>query len=77
VSTSISDGYFQLNGTSTLTGSGVAFHPVDSGSFQFNGTSHFDLTAPTNGTYADILFFENQHPATTQAQEMPQEVAET
>ncbi|HXJ94664.1 MAG TPA: pilus assembly protein TadG-related protein [Terriglobia bacterium] len=58
-------GYLQLNGTSTLTGSGVTFYMTGSGSFQFNGTSHFNLTAPTTGTYAGILFFQNPNDSST------------
>ncbi len=61
----ISNGYFQLNGTSTLTGSGVIFYMVGSGSFQFNGTSHFNLTAPTTGSYAGILFFQDPNDSST------------
>jgi Flp pilus assembly protein TadG len=61
----ISNGYLQLNGTSTLTGSGVTFYMTGSGSFQFNGTSHFNLTAPTTGTYAGILFFQDPNDSST------------
>jgi hypothetical protein len=61
----ISNGYFQLNGSSTLTGSGVTFYRVGSGSHQFNGTSHFNLTAATTGTYAGILFFQNLSDSST------------
>lgn len=56
----LSNGYLQVNSSSaTLTGSSVTFYFTGSGSIQFNGTSHFNLTAPTTGTYAGILFFQN------------------
>jgi Flp pilus assembly protein TadG len=61
----ISNGYLQLNGTSTLTGSGVTFYITGSGSVQFNGTSHFSLTAPTTGTYAGILFYQDSNDASS------------
>jgi hypothetical protein len=47
----------QANGGS-LTGNGVTFY-FQSGSAVFNGSSVPNLVAPTTGTYAGILFFQN------------------
>ena len=53
----ILEGGIQMN-TGTMTGNGVTFY-LQAGSIQFNATDHIDLVAPTTGTYAGILFFQN------------------
>jgi len=48
-----------LSETWTISGSGVTFYLVNSGSYlDFNGSATVNLTAPTSGTYANILMFE-------------------
>ncbi|MGD1036047.1 MAG: pilus assembly protein TadG-related protein [Roseiarcus sp.] len=43
----------------TVNGAGVTFYFVNSGSYiDFNGGATVNLTAPTTGTYANILMFE-------------------
>ena len=42
----------------TWTGAGVTFYFPDSSSIQFNSGMTMNLTAPTSGTYAGILFYE-------------------
>jgi Flp pilus assembly protein TadG len=53
----------QVNGGS-MTGNGVTFY-FQSGSAVFNGTSIPNLVAPTTGTYAGILFFQNPSDTST------------
>ena len=45
-----------------MTGSAVTFY-FQTGSAVFNGSSGINLVAPTTGTYAGILFFENPNDA--------------
>jgi Flp pilus assembly protein TadG len=55
----ISGGSMNINSGARITGNGVTFYFADSNSkIQFNGTTTVTLTAPTSGTYADILMFE-------------------
>ena len=50
---------WNINGGWTVTGTGVTFYFVTSGSFiQFNSNVTVNLSAPTSGTYANILMFE-------------------
>lgn len=46
------------NFSGTLTGTGVTFYFADQSYIQFNGTSTLNLTAPTSGTYANLLIYE-------------------
>jgi hypothetical protein len=46
-----------VNGGS-MTGNGATFY-FQAGSAVFNGASSINLVAPTTGTYAGILFFQN------------------
>nr|WP_026784542.1 TadE/TadG family type IV pilus assembly protein [Pleomorphomonas koreensis] len=43
----------------TLKGTGVTFYFADTSKFQFNSGAATYLTAPTSGTYAGILIYEN------------------
>ncbi len=49
----------------TLTGSGVTFYFVNSGSFSLSAGVAVNLTAPTTGNYAGLLFY--QDPSDTNA----------
>ncbi len=49
-----------INGTNSISGTGVTFY-FSSGSLIMNGNSHADLVAPTTGTYAGILFFQDSN----------------
>ena len=61
-------GGLQVNSTSTINGSGVTFYNTGAkggGVYGFmpitiNGVSNSSLSAPTTGTYAGILFFEDR-----------------
>ena len=49
-----------LQGSGTVTGTGVTFYfSGGAGSANFSANQRIRLTAPTNGTYAGILFFQN------------------
>jgi Flp pilus assembly protein TadG len=53
----IKGGNINANG-GTWTGSGVTFYFADTSYIQFNGTVSLNLTAPTSGTYANLLMYE-------------------
>jgi Flp pilus assembly protein TadG len=53
-----------MNGGVNATGTGVMFY-FPSGSLTMNGSSHASLVAPTTGTYAGILFFQNTSNSST------------
>lgn len=55
----IKNGGWNVNGGS-LSGSGVTFYMADTSYIQFNGTVKLDLTAPTSGTYTNLLWYEAQ-----------------
>ena len=55
----IKSGNWNFNG-GTMTGTGVTFYFVDSSYIQFNGTSKLNLTAPTTGNFANLLWYEAQ-----------------
>jgi hypothetical protein len=49
-----------LNGASGSGGTGVTFYlGPNAGSITYNGSNSSNLTAPTTGTYAGILFFQD------------------
>ena len=56
--TYIIQGPMVVNGGDTMTGNGVTFY-FSTGSLTMNGNTHADLVAPTTGTYAGILIFQN------------------
>ena len=56
----ISGGTFQLNANANITGAGVTFYLTNGATLQFNGNATFNLTAPTNGTYAGMLFYSDR-----------------
>jgi hypothetical protein len=50
---------WNINSGWTITGTGVTFYFVNSSSYvQFNSGVTVSLTAPTSGTYANVLMFE-------------------
>ncbi len=49
---------WNLNSGWTMTGSGVTLYFADTSYMQFNGTAAVNLSAPTSGTYANILMYE-------------------
>jgi Flp pilus assembly protein TadG len=53
----IKGGNINANG-GKWTGSGVTFYFADTSYIQFNGSVTLNLTAPTSGTYADLLMYE-------------------
>jgi Flp pilus assembly protein TadG len=55
----IKNGGMTFNSGWTVTGSGVTFYLVDqNATLTFNGNVKANLSAPTSGTYANILMFE-------------------
>ena len=53
------DAHWNLNSGWTLNDAGVTFYFADSNSYiQVNGGASMNASAPTSGTYADILMFE-------------------
>lgn len=55
----LKSGSMILNSGWTVNGSGVTFYFADQGSYiQFNGNVTANLSAPTSGSYANILMFE-------------------
>ena len=63
--TYIVNGNLTINGNANVTGTGVTFYITNGGSVTINGTGSVQLTAPTTGTYAGILFY--QDPSDTSA----------
>lgn len=53
----VKNGGWNVNG-GTWTGSGVTFYFADTSKIQFNSGISADLSAPTSGTYKDLLFYE-------------------
>lgn len=54
----IKNGGWFFNSGTTLTGKDVTIYLADSSKVFFNGNVDIDLSAPTSGTYKDILIFE-------------------
>jgi Putative Flp pilus-assembly TadE/G-like len=50
------NGNFSASGSGTINGTGVTIF-MRSGSVSLNGNTRINLTAPTTGTYAGVLFF--------------------
>lgn len=57
-------GGVNVNG-GTWNGTGVTFYFADTSYIQFNGTVKLNLTAPTSGTYAGLLWYEAANLAKT------------
>lgn len=62
----ISGGAFRLNGNKSLTGSGVTFYIKSDVAVTINGNFTIDVSAPTSGTYAGMLFFGARNNTNTQ-----------
>jgi hypothetical protein len=57
----ITGGGMTFNGSGTITGTGVTLYIGSSGgSVTLNGSETFNLTAPTTGAYAGILFYQDR-----------------
>jgi hypothetical protein len=60
------NGSLSLTGSGTVTGSGVTFYlGPNAGSVTYTGSGGSTLSAPTTGTYAGILFFQDRSDANT------------
>lgn len=58
----IKDGQLDVSGNATLIGENVGFYFVgDSSTFDFGVSTQIDITAPTDGVMAGILFFEDRN----------------
>jgi Flp pilus assembly protein TadG len=53
----IDAGTLKINANANISGDGVTIYLVDNATLDFNGNANINLTAPTSGTYAGILFF--------------------
>jgi len=53
----IDGGQFRAGGQANITGEGVTFYTTGGASIAFNGTAEINLTAPTTGDYAGLIFF--------------------
>ena len=53
----VSGGDFQVNALANVSGTGVTIYLSGSSHVSINGTATVNLTAPTTGTYAGMLFF--------------------
>lgn len=53
-------GDFRANAQAHITGEGVTIFLADGVGTRFNGTAVIDLSAPTEGTYAGLLFFADR-----------------
>lgn len=58
------EGNLIVNGNDTVSGNGVTFY-FSSGSLTMNGGSHVNFVAPTTGTYAGILYYQNPSDTST------------
>lgn len=56
----INGGEFTLNGGATASGTDVTFYITGGASVTINGSDTTTLVAPTSGTYAGILFFQDR-----------------
>jgi len=54
----VKGGNWNVNSGTKFYGTGVTIYYSDSSYIQFNSNVNVQLSAPTSGTYADILFFE-------------------
>lgn len=59
----IDGGTMKVNASANVTGTGVTFHFLNGGSFDFNGTATMTLSAPTSGTYSGMLMFGGRNNA--------------
>lgn len=59
----ILQGNLNVSGSGGILGNGVTFY-FSSGSLEVSGTPNVDLVAPTTGTYAGVLIFQNQSDTT-------------
>jgi hypothetical protein len=56
----ITNGNLQLVGTNGLTGNGASFYlGPNAGAVSITGANNTNLTAPTTGTYAGVLIFQD------------------
>ena len=57
----IEGGDFRINSNAVITGTDVVFYMADDVEMRFNGTATTNLTAPTTGDYAGMLFFSSRN----------------
>lgn len=57
----VSGGTFRTNGASNVTGSGVTIYMTGDADVQMNGNAFVDLSAPTSGDYAGVLFWADKN----------------
>jgi Flp pilus assembly protein TadG len=61
----IDGGTFKANGNAAISGSGVTFVMANNASLSFNGNAVLNVSAPTSGTYAGMLFFGSRSNSTS------------
>ena len=57
----VDGGDLQINSKAEVSGSDVTFYLVNGGVVKINGTAELDLSAPTSGTYSDLLVFVDRN----------------
>lgn len=60
----IDGGEFRLNANTELTGTGVTFILTGGAEANFNGSARIQVSAPTSGTYAGVLFYGDRSDTT-------------
>lgn len=53
----INGGTLKINANANLTGTGITFYLTNGATLQINGNAQMDLSAPTSGPYAGLLFY--------------------
>ena len=53
----ISGGTLKINANAVVSGTGVTFYLTNGATISFNGNATLNLSAPTSGTYAGLLFY--------------------
>jgi Flp pilus assembly protein TadG len=53
----VDGGTLKINANANLTGAGITFYLTNGATVQMNGNAQVNLSAPTTGTYAGILFY--------------------
>ena len=63
--TYVVNGDFKINSNANISGNGVTIYVTGGGKVSINGNATVNLTAPTSGTYAGMLFFGDRSNASS------------
>jgi len=56
----VNGGELRINGNATVNGAGVMFYLTNGATLRINGGATMNLSAPTTGDWAGLLFFGNR-----------------